>query len=75
MEIFLTDDELRRLTGYKLAAYQRQWLNERRWRYDKDRLGRSIVAKAYCLQKLGVKDAEPPVRTEPNWSVLLDTER
>lgn len=75
MDTFLSEEDLQRLTGYKLAAHQRRWLEERKWRYAQDRLGRPIVATAYCLQQLGIKEEKKAPATEPNWSVLFPEER
>ncbi|MDH0739792.1 DUF4224 domain-containing protein [Achromobacter spanius] len=47
MDLFLSPEELHRLTGYKSAGWQRRWLKANRWRFDEDRLGRPIVARAY----------------------------
>lgn len=75
MDTFLTEEELQRLTGYKLAAHQRRWLDERKWKYAQDRLGRPVVATAYCLQQLGIKEGQKSRATEPNWSVLFPEEK
>jgi len=75
MDTFLTEEELQRLTGYKLAAHQRRWLEERHWKHAQDRLGRPIVARAYCLQQLGIKEDQKSRGTKPKWSVLFPDEQ
>jgi hypothetical protein len=66
--MFLTDDELQELTGYKLPSAQRRWLRERGWRHEVNRVGRPRVARAYCEARLGVAHAEDT--DEPNWEAL-----
>lgn len=67
MDLFLSPEELHRLTGYKSAGWQRRWLKANRWRFDEDRLGRPIVARAYYLKHLGIQASPTEERTEPNW--------
>lgn len=69
METFLSPEELTRLTGYKSAAWQRRWLKSNRWRFDQDRLGRPIVARAYYLKHLGIT-APDASSAEPNWEAV-----
>lgn len=43
--MFLTAEELEQLTGYKLAAYQRRWLERERIRYRVNGRQQVIVAR------------------------------
>lgn len=47
--MFLSSKELEQLTGYKLAAYQRRWLERERIRYRVNGRGQVIVAQADVL--------------------------
>ena len=69
--LFLTPDELRELTGRKLASAQRRWLAangiEARRRAD----GKVVVAREHVLEQLGVRgtvQARPA--WEPDWSAF-----
>lgn len=68
--MFLTDDELTFLTGYKLPSAQIRWLRERGWRYEENRIGRPRVARAYCESRLGVKTLAEDPSNEPRWEML-----
>lgn len=61
--MFLTGDELKDLTGYKLAAYQIRWLREHGWIFEIARDGRPKVLRAHAIQRLGGVDSTAP--TEP----------
>lgn len=51
--MFLTEDELRTLTGYLVPAAQARWLEERGWRYERNRAGKVIVSRAHAEEMLG----------------------
>lgn len=67
----LSDDELAELTGYKQRAYQRRWLDARKWIYIESRGKRPLVGRMYARMKLGMVSptifdpAPPPVA--PEW--------
>ena len=67
MELTLSEAELERITGYRYPAWQRRWLKDHKWRFDQDRLGRPIVARAYYLQRQGVTAPDARTSAEPNW--------
>ena len=46
MIYFLTQDDLRTITGYQRYGKQREWLEERRIMHTPDRKGRPIVRAA-----------------------------
>lgn len=68
MELTLSEAELERITGYRYPAWQRRWLKAHKWRFDQDRLGRPIVARAYYLQRQGVTAPDVSTSAEPNWA-------
>lgn len=51
--MFLTDDELRDLTGYQTPAGFARWLDSRGWRYERARGGRVIVSRHYAETMMG----------------------
>ena len=62
--MFLSPDEIERLTGYKRAAAQRRWLVDRGYRFDIDGRGRPVVATAAVEARLGVKSTGA---AQPRW--------
>lgn len=59
--MWLTPEELAELTGYKLPAYQRRYLERERIRHRINARGRVIVAREDVLGSRRV-DAAPAVR-------------
>jgi len=60
--MFMTQDELKTLTGYELPARQRKWLDKRGWVYDTARNGRVVVLRSYAESKLsGIEKKPEPV--------------
>ena len=51
--MFLTDAELRELTGYVTAAGFVRWLDARGWRYERSRAGRVIVSRSHAESMMG----------------------
>ncbi len=51
--MFLTDDELRELTGYVTAAGFVRWLDARGWRYERNRAGKVIVSRSHAEAMMG----------------------
>lgn len=51
--LFLSDAELVALTGYRRVGDQCKWLSGAEWRFAVSRVGRPIVSRAYCEQRLG----------------------
>lgn len=65
-ELFLTDEELIRLTGYKLASKQREHLKAQKIPFHTNRCGDPRVARAVFE---GRKDATPPKKEwSPSWA-------
>lgn len=60
--IFLTDDELFELTGYRRNADRCRWLAERNWKFEKSAItGKPVVSRSYAESQLSgvVVKAEP----------------
>ena len=51
--MFLSDQELERLTGYKSPAGFVRWLEARGWRFERTRGGAVIVSRVYAEKMLG----------------------
>ncbi len=67
--MFLTDDELKDLTGYQRHADQRQWLLRHAWTFVVAATGRPIVSRAYAENQMGA--AQPKQATwTPNVAAI-----
>jgi len=68
----LSDEELAEITGYKARAWQRRWLDERKWLYVESRGKRPLVGRQYARMKLGVTlelmPVAPPALPTPTWT-------
>ena len=72
MTIFLSEDEVAELTGFKSRARQRQWLSERGWRFVLSGSGKPIVARKYAEKMLGCgSDDGTPSTLAPNFGAIL----
>lgn len=65
--MFLTPDELQRLTGYVRPSAQTRWLRRHGWRLTVDGLGRPVVAQAEAARHLVGGRA---VHQEPNFEAM-----
>jgi hypothetical protein len=63
--LFLTDEELRQLTGYQRNADQRNWLATRGWRFEVSAIGKAIVSRQHAEKMLA--GAIAPGGEERNW--------
>jgi hypothetical protein len=61
----LSDEELAAITGYKARAWQRRWLDERRWHYVESRGRRPLVGRQYARMKLGAEPTPPAQQAPP----------
>lgn len=52
--MFLSNDEMRDLTGYMRHADQRKWLTARGWLFEVAATGRPIVSKAHAESRLNM---------------------
>ena len=67
--MFLTDDEVVSLTGYKAAAWQARWLAERGVRYTRNGAGKVVVLRSAVEAMYG--SGGGPRGPEPRWDHLL----
>lgn len=62
--MFLTQDELKTLTGYDTPGWQSRWLSRHGWRFERAANGRIVVSKAYAESRLcGPAQTSKPDRT------------
>jgi hypothetical protein len=63
-QMFLTPDDLARLTGRKRRSGQVRWLVEHGWRFEVDAYGRPIVLAAEAERRLSswITQREPRLR-------------
>lgn len=60
--MFLTDDDIEFLTGYKKPADQRRWLTDHCWIFEIARTGRPRVLQDYAKNKMsGIENKRAPV--------------
>lgn len=60
--MFLNDEELFELTGYRRNADRCRWLEERGWKFERSAVtGRPVVSRSYAESKL----SGTPVKVEP----------
>ena len=68
----LSDEELAEITVYKARAWQRRWLDDRKWLYVESRGKRPLVGRQYARMKLGVTlelvPVAPPPLPPPAWT-------
>lgn len=57
-EIFLTPDEVKRLTGYKRPHDQRRWLVAHGWAFEPDCLGRPVIPREILNKRFGLNTTE-----------------
>lgn len=67
--MFLSDDELQELTGYKRPADQRRWLLDNGFIFAVGARGRPKVARKEALRHL-VGGEQEPTGSEPDWRHL-----
>jgi hypothetical protein len=68
-DMFLTPQDLQRLTGYVRASAQVRWLRKNGWRFTVNGLREPIVAVAESERKL-VSGAGTTRQHEPNFGAL-----
>lgn len=62
-EVFLTPDEVKRLTGYKRPHDQRKWLLAHGWAFEFDCLGRPIIPREVMNKRFGLNGEATTVKT------------
>lgn len=70
--MLLTEAELYELTGYKSGKSQIEWLRQRGWIFELNRLGRPKVDREYYRGKMGNQSTEAPT-VQPNWDAIGTT--
>ena len=64
--VFLSADDLARLTGLLRPSAQCRWLAAHNWRFEVDRFGRPVVLRAEAERRM----LSGPVRREPKLRVV-----
>jgi hypothetical protein len=68
--MFLTSQQLERLTGYVRPSDQARWLKERNWRHDFNSKGEVVVHELEAERKLCTSGAKDRRRTTPDLKAL-----
>lgn len=70
--LFLSNEELVELTGYRRQHEQKRWLAARRWTFEVNAAGAPRVARAYFERRLvgQVIAEEPPPAERHNFQAL-----
>lgn len=66
--MFLSQNEIETLTGYRLPAWQRRWLDKHQWKYESAANGRVVVSRAYAETRLS--GVESKQEWKPNLASL-----
>ena len=51
--MFLTNEQLKKLTGYETPAGFARWLDARGWRYERNRRGEVVLLTSYMEAMMG----------------------
>lgn len=70
--MFLTPDELERLTGHKQKAAQRRNLKMRHIPYEENAIGELLVSRSYIERRLSDERVESAANDGPNLGFLKD---
>ncbi len=68
--MFLSENEIKALTGYKYAKKQIEWLTSRGYKYDITADGKPKVLVSYLEIMLGAKPSSKNANTQPDFSVI-----
>lgn len=66
--MFLTTDEIVRLTGFKRPGAQVEWLKDHGWKFTVNGLNQPVVAVTEVARKL--VGGAAPRQQEPKWEAL-----
>lgn len=67
--MFLSDDELLDLTGYRRHADQRRWLSDRGWKFEVSAItGKPVVSKSYAESRLSGATVKTVPQLNMNWA-------
>lgn len=70
--LFLSDDELQDLTGYKMPGKQIEWLDARGYPHEVNAAGHPRVLRAVVIERMGGKVGSTPERRQrPNLEAIL----
>lgn len=71
-DLFLNDEELLQLTGYRRAHEQKRWLSARRWKFETNAAGKPRVARAFLERRLvgEAQTADPAPAPQHNFGAL-----
>ncbi|MFD1260520.1 DUF4224 domain-containing protein [Entomomonas asaccharolytica] len=53
-DIFVTPDEIKRITGYKRPHEQKKWLETNGWKFELDSAGRPVIHREVMNLRFGV---------------------
>lgn len=67
--MFLTQTDMKGLTGSGVVSEQIEWLQDRGWIYELSRSGRPVVLREYAERKLGLTRTKTRKRG-PNFATL-----
>lgn len=68
--LFISDDEIRELTGYRRNADQRRWLTAHGWRFEVSAIGKPIVSRQHAESMLSGKKDETARSWQPNRAAI-----
>ena len=71
--MFLNDQELVQLTGYKRKKWQIRWLRNRRFRFEINKAGEPQVLRAYAEKRMS--DGNKSEVAQPNWAAMVKAVR
>lgn len=68
--MFLTEDEVKQLTGYSYAKYQVRWLMDNHIAFKLNSLGEPVVLRSVIESQMTGNKARAKVAPEPNFGAL-----
>jgi hypothetical protein len=68
--VFLTEEEVRSLTGYVRPSAQVRWLRDHGWRFNVNALGKPVVALAEFNRRMVTGSSTVRQKQEPDWSAI-----
>ncbi len=68
--LFLSDEELADLTGFRTPSKQVEWLRRKGWRFEQNGNRKAIVSRRYTEKMLGFNAEQEQQRVIPNFAAL-----
>jgi Domain of unknown function (DUF4224) len=68
--MFLTETDVRNLTGYRRPSAQVEWLRRSGWRFAINALGKPVVALAEFNRRMVGSVQRTFAQQEPNWDAM-----